>query len=87
MTFTWAARQGISIDFIQPGQLSRMLTSSVTTGPFATIGSPHHLFETLDEIQEFATNWVWTYNHDSPIWPLAALDRNRNLPLPHNLYF
>jgi len=32
----------------------------------------HHLFETLDEIQEFATNWLWTYNHDRPNVALAA---------------
>jgi putative transposase len=30
----------------------------------------HHLFETLDEIQDFATYWLGTYNHD---WPNMAL--------------
>nr|WP_315250937.1 hypothetical protein [uncultured Duganella sp.] len=23
-----------------------------------------HLFETLDEIQDFATRWLWTYSQD-----------------------
>jgi putative transposase len=30
----------------------------------------HHLFETLDEIQDFATRWLGTYNND---WPNVAL--------------
>lgn len=47
----------------------------------------HHLFETLDEIQQFATNWLWTYNHDRPTWRSAALRQNRNWRLPLNLYF
>jgi putative transposase len=33
----------------------------------------HHLFETLDEIQEFSTNWLWTYNHDRPNMALGGM--------------
>jgi putative transposase len=48
----------------------------------------HHLFETLDEIQEFPTRWLWTYNHDRPNMALGGIThQNRNLPLPLNLYF
>ncbi|MFM4749016.1 integrase core domain-containing protein, partial [Aeromonas veronii] len=24
----------------------------------------HYLFESLNELQEFATNWLWVYNHE-----------------------
>jgi len=47
----------------------------------------HHLFETLDEIQEFSTNWLWTYNHDRPNIGLGGITQNRNLPMPLNLHF
>ncbi|MEQ1230856.1 integrase core domain-containing protein, partial [Acinetobacter junii] len=23
-----------------------------------------HLFDTLDEVQDYATNWLWHYNHE-----------------------
>ncbi|MFM5043635.1 integrase core domain-containing protein, partial [Aeromonas caviae] len=26
----------------------------------------HYLFESLNELQEFATNWLWVYNHERP---------------------
>ena len=25
-----------------------------------------HLFDTLDEVQDYATNWLWHYNHERP---------------------
>ena len=31
------------------------------------------IFETLDEIQEFATRWLWTYNHDLPNMALGGI--------------
>ncbi|MDK6080625.1 integrase core domain-containing protein, partial [Massilia varians] len=41
----------------------------------------HHLFETLDEIQEFATNWLWTYNHDRPNMALGGITPKQKLAL------
>jgi putative transposase len=39
------------------------------------------LFETLDEIQEFATNWLWTYNHDRPNMALGGITPKQKLAL------
>ncbi|MTV53489.1 integrase core domain-containing protein, partial [Pseudoduganella buxea] len=41
----------------------------------------HHLFETLDEIQEFAANWLWTYNHDRPNMALGGITPKQKLAL------
>jgi putative transposase len=41
----------------------------------------HHLFETLDEIQEFATSWLWTYNHDRPNMALGGITPKQKLAL------
>ena len=41
----------------------------------------HHLFETLDEIQEFATHWLWTYNHDRPNMALGGITPKQKLAL------
>jgi putative transposase len=39
----------------------------------------HHLFETLDEIQGFATCWLWTYNHNRPNMGLAGITPEQKL--------
>jgi putative transposase len=39
------------------------------------------LFETLDEIQAFATNWLWTYNHDRPNMALGGITPRQKLAL------
>jgi putative transposase len=41
----------------------------------------HHLFETLDEIQDFATRWLWTGNHDRPNMALGGITPKQKLAL------
>lgn len=41
----------------------------------------HHLFDTLDEIQDFATRWLWTYNHDRPNMALGGITPKQKLAL------
>ena len=39
------------------------------------------VFETIEDVQDAATRWLWTYNHERPnmalggITPIQALDR------------
>jgi putative transposase len=60
VTLTWAARRGIRIDFIQPGQPQQnaYVERYNRTIRYDWLG--------FDEIQEFATRWLWTYNYDRP---------------------
>ncbi|OIJ44214.1 putative iSxac2 transposase [Massilia timonae] len=41
----------------------------------------YHRFETLDEIQGFATNWLWTYNHDRANMGLGGITPEQKLAL------
>ena len=27
---------------------------------------PQHLFDSIDQVQESGTRWLWTYNHERP---------------------
>ena len=47
----------------------------------SAIDSLPRLFETLGEIQEFATNWLWTYNHDRPNIALGGITPRQKLAL------
>ena len=29
-------------------------------------GKPHHIFETIDEVQQIATEWLWSHNNECP---------------------
>ena len=62
----WAANQGIRIEYIQPGnpQQNAYIERANRTMRYSWVSK--HLFETLKEVQEYATNWLWFYNHERP---------------------
>lgn len=62
----WAKNQGIRIEYIQPGnpQQNAYIERANRTIRYSWVSK--HLFETLEEIQEYATNWLWFYNHERP---------------------
>ncbi|WP_285534236.1 integrase core domain-containing protein, partial [Stutzerimonas stutzeri] len=33
----------------------------------------HYLFESIAEVQEHATRWIWTYNHERPNMALGGI--------------
>jgi len=81
VTLAWAARRGIRIDFIQPGQPQQNAYVERYNRTVRYDWLAHHLFETLDEIQEFATRWLWTYNHARPNMALGGITPKQKLAL------
>ena len=41
----------------------------------------HYLFETLEDIQDFATRWLWTCNHDRPNMALGGITPKQKLAM------
>jgi len=39
------------------------------------------LFDTLDEVQDQATRWMWNYNHERPNMALGCLTPNQRLAM------
>ncbi|WP_265535573.1 integrase core domain-containing protein, partial [Pseudomonas saponiphila] len=35
----------------------------------------HYLFESIAEVQDYGTNWIWTYNHERPNMALGGITR------------
>ena len=62
----WADQQGIRIEYIQPGkpQQNAYIERANRTIRYSWVSK--HLFESLDEVQEYATQWLWFYNHERP---------------------
>lgn len=62
----WAKDNDIRIEYIQPGnpQQNAYIERHNRTIRYSWLSK--HLFETLEEVQEYATKWLWFYNHERP---------------------
>jgi putative transposase len=62
----WAKQHDIRIDYIQPGkpQQNAYIERYNRTMRYSWVSK--HLFDTLEEVQEYATQWLWFYNHERP---------------------
>jgi putative transposase len=69
----WAARQGIRLDHIQPGnpQQNAYIERYNRTVRYDWLS--HYLFESIEEVQNYATDWMWTYNHERPNMALGGI--------------
>ena len=41
----------------------------------------HYLFDSIDEVQDFATQWLWTYNHERPNMALGGITPKQKLAI------
>ena len=41
----------------------------------------HYLFDSIEEVQEFATRWLWTYNHERPNMAIGGITPKQKLAL------
>jgi putative transposase len=72
-TAEWANKRGIRLDFIQPGnpQQNAYIERYNRTVRYDWLA--HYLFETIEEVQDYATRWMWTYNHERPNMALGGI--------------
>lgn len=83
----WAEKQEIRLGYIQPGnpQQNAYIERFNRTMRYDWLG--HYLFESLNELQEFAAHWLWMYNHERPNMARGGYPQNRSWHKPHDLYF
>lgn len=62
----WARQRGIRIDYIQPGkpQQNAYVERYNRTVRYDWLNQT--LFNNIEEVQDAATRWLWTYNHERP---------------------
>ena len=77
----WAEKHGIRLEHIQPGkpQQNAYVKRYNRTVRYDWLG--HYLFESIAEVQEHATRWVWTYNHERPNMALGGITPKQKLAL------
>ena len=69
----WAERQGIRIEHIQPGkpQQNAYIERYNRTVRYAWLAQI--LFDTIEQVQDKATRWLWSYNHERPNMALGGI--------------
>lgn len=62
----WAENRGIAIQHIQPGKPQQNAYVERYNRTVRNEWLAQNIFETIEEAQEQATRWLWTYNNDRP---------------------
>lgn len=62
----WAEKQGIVIQHIQPGKPQQNAYIERYNRTVRHEWLDQHIIENIEEAQDFATQWLWTYNNDRP---------------------
>lgn len=80
----WACNRSIKLAFIQPGnpQQNAYVERYNRTVRYDWLGQ--HLFDSLTEVQDYATQWLWTYNHERPNMANDGLTPKQKLALAVN---
>lgn len=62
----WAAERQIRIEYIQPGKPQQNAYVERYNRTVRYDWLAQHIFASIDEVQEAATRWLWTYNNEAP---------------------
>jgi putative transposase len=69
----WAKNKGIKQMFIQPGKPQQNAYIERYNRTVRYDWLAQYLFDSIEEVQEYATRWLWTYNHERPNMGLGGI--------------
>jgi len=81
VTLEWARKRSIRIEHIQPGQPQQNAYVERYNRTVRYEWLSQYLFGTLDEVQDFATRWLWECNHERPNMALGGITPKQKLAL------
>ena len=77
----WAEDRGIDLLFIQPGNPQQNAYVERYNRTVRYDWLSHYLFAAIEEVQDYATRWLWTYNHERPNMALGGITPKQKLAL------
>ena len=69
----WSEERGIQLEFIQPGKPQQNAYIERYNRTVRYDWLAQYLFDSIEEVQEYATRWLWTYNHERPNMGLGGI--------------
>ena len=77
----WAKRRGIALEYIQPGKPQQNAYIERYNRTVRYDWLAHYLFESIEQVQAFATRWLWTYNNERPNMALGGITPRQKLAM------
>jgi len=77
----WAQERGIHLDYIQPGKPQQNAYVERFNRTVRYEWLSQYLWSDLHEVQEFATRWMYSYNHDRPHMALGGFTPKQRLAM------
>lgn len=78
---SWAKRENIRIEHIQPGKPQQNAYIERYNRTVRYDWLAHNLFESIEEVQEHATRWLWVYNNERPNTTIGGITPKQKLAL------
>ena len=78
---SWANRRGIRIDYIQPGNTRQNAYVERFNRTVRYEWLAQYLFDRVCEVQDFATQWLWNYNHERSNMALGGFTPKQRLAM------
>lgn len=78
---SWAEANDIGLQYIQPGNPQQNAYVERYNRTVRYDWLAQYLFESIDEVQSHATQWLWTYNHERPNMALGGITPKQKLTL------
>jgi putative transposase len=69
----WAEKQGVAILHIQPGQPQQNAYIERYNRTVRHEWLDQYIIETIEEAQDHAAQWLWTYNNDRPNMGISGI--------------
>ena len=76
---TWAKKRGIALQYIQPGNPQQNADIERYNRTVRYDWLAQYLFDNIAEVQNYATQWLWTYNHERPNMALGGITPKQKL--------
>lgn len=75
----WAEQHKIDIEFIQPGkpQQNAYIERYNRTVRYDWLN--HHMFDRIEQVQDYATRWLWLYNNERPNTAIGGITPKQRL--------
>jgi len=78
---SWAKKQKITLEYIQPGkpQQNAYIERYNRTVRYDWLNQ--YIFESIEEVREYATKWLWVYNNERPNTAIGGITPKMKLAL------
>jgi len=77
----WAAKREIRLEHIQPGKPQQNAYVERYNRTVRYDWLAQYLFDSIEEVQEYATRWLWTYNNERPNMALGGITPSQKLQM------